>query len=358
MQIRVLSLEDFRVYREALLQFEARTTVIVGDNAQGKTSILEAICALARTKSQRTNRDDELIRWGEDQTIVSGRFERGVRGPVSLRMVMMTPEAARFTGAPQKQFALNDEPINGSRAIIGEITVVVFSPDDLALAKGDPGGRRRFMNVAIGQIQPLHLADAQQYRRALRQRGELLGMIAERRASEDQLNAWDEQVAKHGAEIVKARGKYIRDLAEAAKRIHHELTGGAEELSVEYRSNVWEGDGGEAVALQGTMLQKLDEKRPQEINLRRTLTGPHRDDIQLRVDEKDLRKFGSQGQQRTAVLALRLAEAEVARTRLDETPLVLLDDCLSELDESRAGRVLEQAGDKTQLIITTTHLTE
>lgn len=358
MQINTLSLQSFRVYHEALLAFEARTTVIVGDNAQGKTSILEAISTLARTKSHRTARDEEMIRWGEDQAIVAASLDRSARGPVGLRMVLMQAEAARFTGAPQKQLAVNDVPVAGPRELIGQIAVVVFSPDDLALAKAEPSGRRRFMNVALGQIQPLHLQDSQQYRRALRQRAEVLGAIADGRARPEQLGAWDAQVAKYGAQIAKAREEYVQELAEAAGRIHRELTDGAEELEVRYQSNARDEEGADAAAIEGAMLQKLEEKRQQEVSLRRTLTGPHRDDLRLRVGEKDLRKFGSQGQQRTAVLAMRLAEAGVAGARLGETPLVLLDDCLSELDESRAARVLEQAGQETQLIVTTTHLTE
>lgn len=356
MQISGLQLEEFRVYKQAQLGFEAPTTIIVGDNAQGKTSILEAICALARTKSHRTTRDDEMVRWGADQAVVTAGFQRGSRGPISLRMVLLTPEAAEFTGSPQKQLAVNNEPASSSRDVIGQITTVIFSPDDLALAKGDPAGRRRFLTVAIGQLQPLHLSDMQQYRRALRQRGEVLGLVAERRASAEQLTAWDRQVAKHGAQIVLARSRYVAELAAAAGRIHRELAGGDEELGVRYKCNVTEGGDRQLAVLEGSMLDKLGANRLREVNLRRTLTGPHRDDVRLEVKGKDLRKYGSQGQQRTAALALRLGEAEVARARLGETPIVLLDDCLSELDERRAGRVLEQAGDDTQLIITTTHL--
>jgi len=355
-QITGLQLEEFRVYKKAQLRFETPTTIIVGDNAQGKTSILEAICALARTKSHRTNRDDEMVRWGADQAVIDAGFQRGTRGSISLRMLLLTPEAAEFTGSPQKQLAVNNEPVNSSRDVIGQTTAVIFSPDDLALAKGDPAGRRRFLNVAIGQLQPLHLSDMQQYRRALRQRGEVLGMVAERKASAEHLTAWDRQVARHGAQIVWARSQYVAELAAAAGRIHRELAGGDEDLGVRYKSNVTEGGDGQPAVLEGFMLGKLEANRPREISLRRTLTGPHRDDVRLEVGGKDLRKYGSQGQQRTAALALRLGEAEVARARLGETPIVLLDDCLSELDERRAARVLEQAGEDTQLIITTTHL--
>jgi len=357
-QLTSLSLTDFRVYREARLEFPARTTVIVGDNAQGKTSVLEAVCALARTKSHRTNRDEELIRWGADQGIAAAEFARGVRGPVSLRMVLTSPEAAQFLGQPPKQLAVNDQPVKGPREVIGEIAVVVFSPDDLALAKGEPSLRRRFLNVALGGIQPAHLADLQQYTRAMKQRGELLAMVADGQAARDQLPSWDRQLARHGAQVVLARAAYVAELAQVAARIHRDLTGGAEELRVAYRSSVWREGADQAAALEGIILERLEARRSQDIAFRRTMTGPHRDDLQLEVGETDLRRFGSQGQQRTAVLAMRLAEAEVARERLGEAPIVLLDDCLSELDESRAGRVLEQAGDQTQLIITTTHLTE
>ena len=357
-QLTALSLDNFRVYAQARVEFGSRTTVIVGDNAQGKTSVLEAICALARTKSQRTNRDDEMIRWGADQAIAAGEFQRSARGPVSLRMVLTSPEAAQFLGQPAKQLAVNDQPVKGPRDVIGEIAVVVFSPDDLALAKGEPSLRRRFLNVAIGGIQPAHLSDIQQYTRAMRQRGELLSLVAERQASADQLGSWDRQLARHGAQVVLARARYVAQLSEVAGRIHRDLTDGAETLGIAYRSNVWREGADQASALEGIILEKLEARRAQDLALRRTMTGPQRDDLALEVGEADLRKFGSQGQQRTAVLAMRLAEAEVARERLGETPLVLLDDCLSELDEGRAGRVLEQAGDETQLIITTTHLSE
>ena len=358
MQITHLELSNFRVYQEAWLAFEAPTTVIVGDNAQGKTSLLEAICLLVRTKSHRTSRDEELIRWGSDQATCAGRFERKARGPVALRVVLLTPEAAQFLGSPAKQLAVNDQPVSGPRDVIGQVSAVIFSPDDLALAKGDPDGRRRFLNVAIGQMQPVHLADLQQYRRALQQRTQMLAMVAEGRASPGQLNAWDQQVAKHGAEIVLARGEYVTDLARAAAHVHRELSAGAAELTVRYKSSVWEEGGRQPASLEGAILTRLEARRNREIALRRTLTGPHRDDVVLEVDGRELRRYGSQGQQRTAVLALRLGEAQVARVRLNETPLVLLDDCLSELDEGRARRVLEQAGADSQLIITTTHLTE
>ena len=280
-----------------------------------------------------------------------------MRGAVSLRAVLTTPEAAQFLGSPAKQLAVNNQPVSGSREVIGQLSAVIFSPDDLALAKGDPAGRRHFLTVAIGQIQPAHLADIQQYRRALQQRTQMLALVAEGKSSPPQLDAWDRQVAKHGAEITLARGEYLTDLAQAAGEIHRELTSGEETLAVRYASKTWEEGGRQPAALEGAILARLEARRGQEIALRRTLTGPHRDDVTLEVDGKELRRFGSQGQQRTAALALRLAEARVARTRLNETPLVLLDDCLSELDERRAARVLEQAGSDTQLIVTTTHLT-
>ncbi len=358
MQITHLEVSNFRLYREAQLALEAPTTVIVGDNAQGKTSILEAIGLLVRTKSHRTSRDEELIRWGSDQAACAGQVRRKVRGPVGLRVVLVTPEAAQFLGAPAKQLAVNNQPVSGPREVIGQVSVVIFSPDDLALAKGDPDGRRRFLNVAIGQIQPVHLADLQLYRRALQQRTQLLAMVAEGKALPAQLKAWDQQVAKYGAEIVLARGEYLTDLGRAAAHIHRELTNGTEELAVRYQSSVWEEGGRQPASLEGAILTRLEARRNQEIALRRTLTGPHRDDIALEVGGRELRRYGSQGQQRTAALALRLGEAQVARTRLNETPVVLLDDCLSELDESRARRVLEQAGPDTQLVITTTHLTK
>jgi DNA replication and repair protein RecF len=273
-------------------------------------------------------------------------------------MVLTSPEAAQFLGQPAKQLAVNDQPVKGPREVIGEVAVVVFSPDDLALAKGEPSLRRRFLNVAIGGIQPAHLADLQQYTRAMKQRGELLSLVAEGQASRDQLPSWDRQLARHGAQVALARAGYAAELSQVAARIHRDLTGGAEDLKVAYRSNVWREGADQAAALEGIILEKLEARRSQDIALRRTMTGPHRDDLQLEVGGTELRRFGSQGQQRTAVLSMRLAEAEVARERLGESPIVLLDDCLSELDESRAGRVLEQAGDQTQLIITTTHLTE
>jgi len=357
-QLTALSLQDFRVYAQAQVELASRTTVLVGDNAEGKTSVLEAVCALARTKSHRTNRDEELIRWGANQAIAAADFQRSARGPVSLRIVLTAGEAAQFLGQPPKQLAVNDQPVKGPREVIGEIAVVVFSPDDLALAKGEPALRRRFLNVALGGIQPAHLADLQQYTRAMKQRGELLSLIADRQAGPEQLGAWDRQLARHGAQVVAARARYVEQLSTVAGRIHRDLTDSAETLGIAYRSNIWREGAAQVSALEGLLLEKLEARRSQDLALRRTMAGPHRDDLTLEVDGTELRKFGSQGQQRTAVLAMRLAEAEVARERLGETPIVLLDDCLSELDEGRAGRVLEQAGAETQLIITTTHLSE
>lgn len=358
MRLVSLWLENFRVYREARVEFPLRATVILGENAQGKTSVLEAICALARTKSHRTNRDEEMVRWGADQARVEGKFERRVRGPVSLRMVLTSPEAAQFLGQPVKQLAVNSEAVRGPREVIGQVAVVAFSPEDLVLAKGEPSVRRRFLNVAIGGIEPAHLADLQQYTRALRQRNELLSLVAQGTAGAEELYSWDRQLARYGAEVTLARARYVAELSAAAATIHRKLTSGEESLAVRYRSNVWEEETDQASVVEGLILDKLAARRSQDLALRRTVVGPHRDDLVLEVDGRDLRRFGSQGQQRTAALALRLAEARVATRRMGEAPIVLLDDCLSELDEQRASRVLAQAGDETQLILTTTHLSK
>lgn len=305
--------------------------MIRGDNAQGKTTLLEAIHLAATTKSHRTNSDQELAQYGSDQFHVSLAAERADRD--------VTIECHWWRGI--KRFKVNGLAQTRLSDILGRVNVVSFSPEDIGLVQGAATVRRRFLDMELSQVDPRYLQALQRYRQALRQRNEVLRMPT---PDPELLPAWDAQLAEYGAQIITARAEYIGQLSglsgEAYDRIARD-----EALSLMYQPDVPAADG---------LLELLTRQQPSDIKRRLTQRGPHRDDLELLIAERPARIHASQGQQKSAALAIKLAELELVRARVGEYPVLLLDEVLAELDERRSRRLFEAIGKGVQCIATTT----
>lgn len=353
MHLKTLGLEQFRCHDRTEVDFGPGLIVLVGDNASGKTTILEAIHLLAVTKSHRTTADRELIRWGAQWGRVRGTFAVAGERDLTIR-VTLQHQAAAAEGAervPRKSVELNATPRRRLADIIGRIAVVLFGPDELALIKGPPGVRRRFLNEAISQVRPAYLADLIRYRRALGQRNACLRSVAQGAVARELVTGWDVVLKEAGARVSQARAEFVAALAAQAQPIHHELSAGTEAVEMGYAGDL--ADALDLAAKQALMREHLVANVERDIALGRTLRGPHRDEVQVKVDAKSVRQYGSQGQQRTAALTLSLAAAEVIHQWRDDSPIVLLDDCLSELDPVRARRILGLCERVEQVFITT-----
>lgn len=305
--------------------------VIRGLNAQGKTSVLEAILFAATSKSHRTNAEPDLVRRGQEgfSITVDAVEEHG-----DIRI-----DANWWRGA--KRFKVNGVARARLSEILGRIRLVFFSPEDLGLVKEGAGVRRRFLDMELSQVSPVYLAALQEYRTVLRHRNELL-----RQGDVDgaQLDVWDAQLVRHGAVIMRERAAYLEDLTRWAEPAYRSIAED-EPLSIRYRCDVDEPDGFEA---------RLAAARDSDIRRQQTTRGPHRDDIEFFIDEEPARSHGSQGQQRSAALAIKLAEVELIRERTGEYPVLMLDEVLSELDDERADRLLRTVPDAVQTLLTTT----
>ena len=357
MYITKLALENFRIYPELQLEFPMGLTIIVGPNASGKTALLEAIYVLATTKSPRTRIDRQMVRWGEAYSRLHGEFVSAQEGTTEISVVLPGAGAGEDGSGPDgKRIKVNGTSIERVADVIGRVAVVIFTTEDVAVVKGSPGNRRRFLNVAIAQLRPRYLDDVQRYRRALGQRNEVLKQIRQGDTARHTLDAWNQQLLDAGARLAMDRREFVDTLNQAAGPLHGELTDKDERLALTY-----EGDLAEAEDEQNARRcfeELLARHEDRDVALGYSSVGPHRDDLGMTANETPLRKYGSQGQQRTAALSLKLAQAEVVMSWRGEPPLVLLDDCLSELDERRSRHVLELAGKLQGLIITSPVLTE
>lgn len=338
MIVQSLELTNYRNYESLTVRFSEGTNIFYGDNAQGKTNLLEALYLLATTKSHRGMKDKDLIRFGEEEAHVRGVV---IRGGID-RQIDMHLRKSRGKG-----LAINGQRLKKAAELIGLLHIVFFSPEDLRIIKDGPSERRRFMDMELCQLDKTYLHDLTQYNRIVEQRNRLLKDIQENAALADTLDLWDEQILAYGLRIIEKREAFIREVNEIAEEIHRELTGGAEELRLIYEPNVTAED----------FAAKLKDNRRRDIRMGMTGNGPHRDDFAFMEREIDLRQFGSQGQQRTCALSLKLAEIELVRRRIGENPILMLDDVLSELDVNRQNLLLGRIG-SLQTFITCTGLDE
>jgi len=342
MKVNKLILKNFRNYIDITLTFTQSINIFIGQNGQGKTNILEAIYYGAMGHSHRTNTDSELIRWQQESASISIFFSR---------LTIENNLLFKFNNNQKKEIITNNYPIK-PKELIGLLNVVLFSPEDLMLIKGLPNMRRRFLDIEISQISPTYYQQLLKYNRIVAQRNTLLKKIREYTEKPEMLDAWDEQLAIVGDQIVKKRQVAVKKLAMLANLMHRRITNNKENLTVIYHKHGIDDKVTEHLIDEYRF--KLVELRQNDIYRGSTSVGPHRDDLILSVNGINLRTFGSQGQQRTGVLALKLAELEFIKSETGEYPVLLLDDVMSELDASRREHLIAFIQDRIQTFITAT----
>ncbi|QBO36259.1 DNA replication/repair protein RecF [Periweissella cryptocerci] len=349
MQLENLVLRNFRNYSELSVEFAPGVNVLLGPNAQGKTNLLEAIYVLALARSHRTNSDKDLIGWEGSEALIGGRVRKAV-GDVPLEL--------QFTKKGKKARVNHLEQAKLSQ-YVGHLNVVLFAPEDLDLVKGAPTVRRNFIDREFGQISPKYLYNASQYRNVLRQRNNYLRQLQTKQAKDlVYLDVLTDQLVAFGGEILLARKLLLQKLEAAAQPIHESITDGKEHLVFHYVSQVPITELADLASVNAALQEKFAQQRSRELQQGTTLVGPHRDDLQFIVNEKNVQTFGSQGQQRTTALAVKLAEIDLMKEETGEYPVLLLDDVLSELDSTRQTHLLKTIQDRVQTFITTPSLND
>ena len=338
MNIRSIELKNFSNYENLEISFDEGTNILFGDNAQGKTNILEAAYMSGTTKSHKGSRDREMIRFGEEEAHLKTVVVRGGR-EYQIDMHLKKNRA--------KGIAIDKIPIKKASELFGILNIVFFSPEDLNIIKNGPVERRRFLDSELCQLDRIYLADLTNYNKILAQRNKLLKDMIYRPSLSDTLPVWDMQLIETGKKIIRRRKQFVDELREIVSDIHYRISGGKEELFLKYEPNI------DDIFFE----DELSRAKEKDKKLCQTSVGPHRDDLLFSIGDVDIRKYGSQGQQRTSALSLKLSEIELVRKSISDTPVLLLDDVLSELDSSRQNYLLNNISD-TQTIITCTGLDE
>ncbi len=340
MYFKEVELINFRNYENQRIDFHKKVNIILGENAQGKTNLLEALYIMSLGKSFRTSRDNEMIRFGSGLARVKTISEKdGEELTVEIGLIK-NKKSLKIDGVKKKKIS----------ELLENVYVVIFSPDDLRIVKDEPEKRRKFIDRELCQLKPVYYDELSRYKRALGQRNVLL---KEENPADSLLDIWDEELAEYGARIILRRGSFIDKLKIISRRIHSDLTEGKEELGLYYESDLPREAGYERQKLEFQRI--LREGRERDRLRRTTLRGPHRDDLSIKIGEKDVRIYGSQGQQRTSALSLKLAELMLIEEETGEKPVLLLDDVLSELDRTRQRQLMTSFGD-IQIFITATEL--
>jgi len=357
MRLTHLMLHNFRNYVRLDLDMPSGVTVLLGDNAQGKTNLLEAIYYLATTRSPHAGADSELVNWlaAEQEPLPYARLVgRMVRGATESTIEITLTQQANSETRYRKQIRLNGVA-KRAMDVLGQLNVVLFLPEDITLVSGSPSLRRRYLDATLCQIQPVYCRSLSRYNQVVTQRNALLRDLRERGGDPGQLAFWDERLVEHGAYLAGRRWEALLALDQLAHNIHGKLTDGGEQLHLRYVPSV-ETDGPVGTDAVGAAFRAhLRALRQREIASGMTLVGPHRDEVRFVVNDVDAGIYGSRGQQRTAALALKLAEVDLMRRETGQQPVLLLDDVLSELDEHRRSFLVHALEDGVeQVIITTT----
>ena len=338
MIIKSIELKNFRNYEELNLNLDDGTNILYGDNAQGKTNILESIYVSGTTKSHKGSRDKEMIRFGENEAHIRTMVEKN---QMSYQIDMHLKKNR------SKGIAINGVPIRKASELFGVLNMVFFSPEDLNIIKNGPSERRRFLDSEICQLDKIYLSDLTKYNKVLNQRNKLLKDMVFHPDLENTLSVWDMQLISYGRRIISRRRRFVEELNEIVRGIHESISGGREQLTLTYEPDIEE----------AFFEDELNRAKEKDRKYCSTSVGPHRDDISFFIGDIDIRKFGSQGQQRTSALSLKLSEIELVKRCIHDTPVLLLDDVLSELDSNRQNYLLNSIGN-IQTIISCTGLDE
>lgn len=338
MIIKSLELANFRNYEELNISFDKGTNILYGDNAQGKTNILEAIYVSATTKSHKGSKDKEIINFDKEEAHIRTYLEKeNVEARVDMHL----------RKNKSKGIAIDGQKIKKAADLMGLLNVVFFSPEDLSIIKDGPAERRRFADMELCQLDSFYLYNLNHYNKIIGQRNKLLKDMYFQPELKETLNIWDSQLVSFGSKIIERREQFVKQLGDIIFDIHKKLSGGKEELVIAYEPDVSIED----------FEKQMKYNQDKDIRLKQTTTGPHRDDFSFVVNGVDIRKYGSQGQQRTAALSLKLSEIELVKKISKDTPVLLLDDVLSELDSNRQNYLLNSIGN-IQTIISCTGLDE
>jgi DNA replication and repair protein RecF len=348
MYLKTLNLRQFRNYQDQKVEFTAAKTILVGNNAQGKSNLLEAVELLATLRSHRMTRDRDLVQEGSAIAQINATLERET-GISDLTLTL------RRNG--RRTVALNGESVRRQMDFLGVLNAVQFSSLDLELVRGGPEGRRNWLDTLLIQLEPVYAHILQQYNHVLRQRNAFLkkNQDSTQGTNNSELAIWDAQLATTGTRVIRRRDRAIQRLAPIATAWHASISGSTEILQINYVPNIPLEDN-HPEEVQQAFLGKIQQRTVAELYRGTTLVGPHRDELELTINQTPARQYGSQGQQRTLVLALKLAELQLIEEVVKEAPLLLLDDVLAELDLSRQNQLLDTIQDRFQTLITTTHL--
>jgi DNA replication and repair protein RecF len=363
MIVKSLRLSNFRNYGAQELHLPPGLIAFTGDNGQGKTNLLEAICVLATTKSPLVERDRELIRWHDRAARLYAEIELSAgRGDVRRLEYNWRVEGNSIA----REMKIGGVPQSAVASWLGQLQVVAFFPHDLTLLSGEPEERRRFLNLELGKTQPAYFQDVAKYRRALQQRNALLRHLIDSRFNKvapgeekGTLGEWNRQVVGYGSRILAARARFFSELTPILSEIHGKLSGQAEPFSIDYLPGLstLKGSKYEGGPFSAQFNASLERDHADDMRRGITSSGPHRDDMVFKLGDMDLRRYGSQGQQRLAVLSLKVALAHWVEQSTGESPILLLDDALSELDATRRGLLLEEARHFPQSVVTATDAT-
>ena len=333
MWISKINLNNFRNYKNEIIELNKNINIFYGENAQGKTNIIESIFLCSMGKSFRAKKDTEMIQLGKEKAIIEIFYEKSDRcGKIKIDL------------SNRKNIYLNGIKLKKLSELLGNINVVIFTPDDIHILKGGPQNRRRFLDIMISQLKPNYMYNLNLYLKTIEERNHYLRQIREENKSEELLEIWDEKLIEYAEKICKYRKEFIKKIQEKIIKIHREITDNKEEIKIEYHTDCEDKEKYKIL---------LKERRKLDIIKGYTTKGIHRDDFTISINDKDLGTYGSQGQQRTAILSLRMAELDIIYDEIGEYPILLLDDFMSELDEKRRKHLLEKI-ENIQVIITCT----
>lgn len=340
MIIESVDLQNYRNYEFLNMTFDNKINIIYGDNAQGKTNILESLYVCATSKSHRGSKDKDIIRFGNDEAHIKVMVKKhGMNYRIDMHLKKNKT----------KGIAVNGIPIRRAVELFGIINIIIFSPEDMNIIKNGPSERRRFMDMELSQLDKIYLSNLVNYNKVVVQRNKLLKQLQFSGDSRlvDMLDVWDMQLVRYGSEIIKRRMDFIDNINSIIRPVHSKLSGNKEILNLRYIP----------CTTTDNFKDEVVRSRERDIKFKMTNVGPHKDDVAFFINDKDVRKYGSQGQQRTCALSLKLAEIELVKKVINDTPVLLLDDVLSELDANRQNFLLDSIGD-IQTIITCTGLDE
>ena len=347
MKLTNLQLQNFRNYESVQLEFTDGVHVFIGENAQGKTNLMESIYALAMTKSHRTTNDKELIGWNKEFATIKGTVEKTTTKTNLELQFSKKGKIAKVNYLEQKRLS----------SYLGNLNVILFAPENLTLVKGSPQNRRKFVDMELGQMSSLYLYDLVEYNRVLKQRNTYLKQLAIKKKQPDEyLEVLSEMLSELASKIVFHRLDFMKQLEALAIPIHDQLSLGREKFSVSYQATIPLEDGLTPSQMKEIYIDQFKKNQTREADQATTLIGPHRDDLIFYLNEVPVQTYGSQGQQRSTVLSLKLAEIELMKLSTGEYPLLLLDDVLSELDDDRQTHLIKAIENKVQTFITTTSL--